>query len=88
MTDVPDTATFMARKMDELARFIHVIAPLSAVYALPMTALHIFSDVSGGLIAFNRNGSLFLNLRYYEAWRGFLVCAARCPANEMMVLFR
>lgn len=34
-----------------------------------MTALHIFYDLEGGLIAFNRNGSLFLNYRFFEAWR-------------------
>lgn len=59
----------MTRKLDVLQRFIHVVAPLSKVYDLPMSALHIFFDTAGGLIAFNRNGSLFLNLRYFEAWR-------------------
>ncbi|KAI6041582.1 hypothetical protein EDC04DRAFT_1265243 [Pisolithus marmoratus] len=66
--DVPEAATFMTRKFEVLARFIHVIAPLTKVYGLPTTALHIFCDSAGGLIAFNRNGSLFLNLRYFEAW--------------------
>ncbi|KAH0825764.1 hypothetical protein J3R83DRAFT_8923 [Lanmaoa asiatica] len=66
--DVPDTDTFMARMRDPLARFIHVITPLAQIYNLPMTSLHIFYDMAGGLIAFNRNGSIFLNLRYFEAW--------------------
>ncbi|KAI6015244.1 hypothetical protein F5J12DRAFT_816858 [Pisolithus orientalis] len=66
--DVPETATFMTRKLEVLARFIHVITPLGKVYGLPTTALHIFCDSTGGLIAFNRNGSIFLNLRYFEAW--------------------
>ncbi|KAI5994871.1 hypothetical protein EDC04DRAFT_2981262 [Pisolithus marmoratus] len=65
--DVPEAATFMTRKFEVLARFIHVITPLTNVYGLPTTALHIFCDSAGGLIAFNRNGSLFLNLRYFEA---------------------
>jgi hypothetical protein len=34
-----------------------------------MTAVRIFYDLSGGLIAFNRNGTLFLNYRFFEAWR-------------------
>ena len=67
--DVPDRETFMACKLDVLQRFVHVVVPLSKVYNLPMSALHIFCDTAGGLIAFNRNGSLFLNLRYFEAWR-------------------
>ncbi|OAX38848.1 hypothetical protein K503DRAFT_131582 [Rhizopogon vinicolor AM-OR11-026] len=66
--DVPEPHTFISRKRDSLARFIHVVTPLANVYSLPMTALHIFYDLAGGLIAFNRNGSLFLNLRFFEAW--------------------
>ncbi|KAH7882874.1 hypothetical protein F5I97DRAFT_1930497 [Phlebopus sp. FC_14] len=65
---VPDTPTFMFRKRDTLARFVHIINPIACVYGLPVTSLHIFYDISGALIAFNRNGSLFLNLRYFEAW--------------------
>lgn len=67
--DVPEPHTFITRKHDSLARFIHVVTPLANVYSLPMTALHIFYDLEGGLIAFNRNGSLFLNYRFFEAWR-------------------
>ncbi|KIJ62083.1 hypothetical protein HYDPIDRAFT_176650 [Hydnomerulius pinastri MD-312] len=66
--DVADIATFMARKREPLARFIHIVTPIARVYGLPMTSLHIFYDMTGGLIAFNRSGSLFLNLRYFEAW--------------------
>ena len=43
--------------------------PLAEVYRLPLTSLHIFYDLAGELIAFNRNASIFLNLRYFEAWR-------------------
>lgn len=66
--DVPEPHTFIARKHDSLARFIYTVTPLANVYSLPTTALHIFYDLAGGLIAFNRNGSLFLNYRFFEAW--------------------
>ena len=59
----------MATHHDLLARFIHILLKLSGVYDLPLTNLHIFYDLGGGLIAFNRNGSIFLNLRYYKDWR-------------------
>ena len=68
-SDVPDKPTFLERKRDVLNRFIGVIMPLANVYQLPLSSLHLFMDMSGGVIAFNRNGSIFLNLRYYEAWR-------------------
>ncbi|KAF8160987.1 hypothetical protein B0H34DRAFT_699011 [Crassisporium funariophilum] len=68
--DVPLTqaSNFMEIKRDSIARFIHVITSLARIYELPLTSIHIFYDLEGGLIAFNRNGSLFLNLRYFEEW--------------------
>lgn len=42
---------------------------LAQVYKLPLSNLHVFCDTGGGLIAFNRNGSIFLNVRYFEEWR-------------------
>ncbi|KAL1743141.1 hypothetical protein HDZ31DRAFT_41634 [Schizophyllum fasciatum] len=66
--DVPHKESFLERKRDALNRFIGVIMPLAHVYQLPLSSLHLFMDMSGGVIAFNRNGSIFLNLRYYEAW--------------------
>lgn len=71
--DVPEPTTLMTRMRDPLARFIYVVIPLAEIYHLPMTSLHIFYDMAGGLIAFNRNGSVFLNLRYFEAWREYFL---------------
>lgn len=70
--DLPQYKSLMADKHDALARFIRVIQPLAQVYKLPPTSLHIFYDPGSEMIAFNRNASLFLNLRYYEAWRKFI----------------
>ena len=67
--DVPDVRHLMQTKNESLARFIYTIRPLQEVYTLPPTSLHIFYDRAGDLIAFNRNASLFLNLRYFEQWR-------------------
>jgi len=60
----------MRSKRDSIARFIHIMQSLANVFRLPLSSLHIFYDLEGGLIAFNRDGSIFLNLRYYEQWRG------------------
>ncbi|KAI0037007.1 hypothetical protein K488DRAFT_75577 [Vararia minispora EC-137] len=67
--DVPERETFMSVKHDGLLRFINIIHPLCDVFELSKKTVHIFSDQTGPLIAFNRNGSLFVNFRYYEAWR-------------------
>lgn len=69
VTDVLDARTLMQQKGESLARFIYTVRPLREVYTLPPTSLHIFYDKAGELIAFNRNASLFLNLRYFEQWR-------------------
>lgn len=59
----------MTSMHDMLARFVDVLTPLAKLYGLSLNLLHIFYDVAGGPIAFNRDGSIFVNLRYFEAWR-------------------
>lgn len=66
--DLPESESLVQRKHDVLARFLHVLNPLVAIYKIPQSSLHVFADNEGQLVAFNRNGSLFMNLRYYEAW--------------------
>lgn len=66
----------MELKRHSLARFIHIMNPLAEIYQLPLTNLHIFYDLKGGIIAFNRNGSIFLNLRYFEQWRKYMFIRA------------
>ncbi|KAL5514880.1 hypothetical protein ACEPAG_2196 [Sanghuangporus baumii] len=66
--DVPDGRNLIAMRHDSIARFIHVVRPLRTLYKLPPTSINIFYDLHGDSIAFNRNASIFLNLRFYEAW--------------------
>jgi len=65
----------MKQKRDVLARFLDILKLLLEVYTIPQTTLHIFADKDGRFISFNRRGNLFLNLRYFEAWRTFCVSA-------------
>ncbi|KAG6829550.1 hypothetical protein H0H92_004219 [Tricholoma furcatifolium] len=75
--EVPDQEDFLANHEDQFARFIHILVKLSRVYDLPLTSLHVFYDMAGGLIAFNRNGSIFVNLRYYMEWHDVDVAEGR-----------
>ena len=59
----------MDDKHEPLGHFVGIITPLAIVFNLPMTSLHIFYDVPGGPIAFNRGGNIYLNLRFFEEWR-------------------
>ncbi|KAI6119159.1 hypothetical protein EDD16DRAFT_1791904 [Pisolithus croceorrhizus] len=63
-----DRATFLESKHGPLARFVGVIIYLSKIYDIPTKSLHIFYDTSGGCIAFNCQGTIYLNLRYFEVW--------------------
>lgn len=69
--DIPQFESLMIDKHDALTRFIHIIQPLAQVYKLAPTSIHIFYGL-GSDIAFNRNASLFLNLRDYEDKRKFI----------------
>ncbi|RXW23364.1 hypothetical protein EST38_g2483 [Candolleomyces aberdarensis] len=60
--------TFIRDNQDALVRFVRILKPLARVYELPQSTLHIFYDATGGLIAFNRNASLFVNFRFYQSW--------------------
>ena len=75
IVDLPEPELLMKEKHDVLARFLEILKPLAAVYTIPQTSLHIFSDMEGQFISFNRGGNLFLNLRYFEAWRTSCVSA-------------
>ena len=77
----------MQTKRDAIARFIHVIKPLAGIFRLSMSHIHIFCDREGGVIAMNRNGGIFLNLRYFEQWRTYFVVAAEL-SPEYCLLFR
>lgn len=50
-----------------MARFTSVLTELSKVFELKLNSIQIFYDQEGPTIAFNSNGSLFMNLRYYLA---------------------
>ncbi|KAH9177930.1 hypothetical protein EDB89DRAFT_1844068, partial [Lactarius sanguifluus] len=65
--DLPENESIVQRKHDVLTRFLLVLNPLVAIYKIPQSSLNILA-ANDGLIAFNRNGSLFMNLRYFEAW--------------------
>ena len=70
-------------KRDTIIRFISIIQRLQKVYKLPDSSLHIFY-LEGSTIAFNKNGALFLNLRYYEAWREYTIIAAASNTNDLV----
>ncbi|KAI0119333.1 hypothetical protein F4814DRAFT_411592 [Daldinia grandis] len=45
--------------------FALILADVGDVFAINRSSLHIFYDEEGGTIAFNRDGSIFCNLRFF-----------------------
>lgn len=58
--------SFLRAKLNELTSFSAVLVEVGSVFDLPTSALHIYYDDMGPTIAFNLNGSLFFNFRYYQ----------------------
>ncbi|KAG8933600.1 hypothetical protein FRC02_011522 [Tulasnella sp. 418] len=76
--DVPSPHDILQQKQAAIQRFASfVMDPLRSLFQLMPASLHIFYDQSGDLIAFNRKGSLFLNLRFYEGWHDIDVSEGR-----------
>lgn len=56
---------FLAANSAAINTFASILVEIGEVYSLSRRVLHIFYDESGGTIAFNTNGSLFCNFRFF-----------------------
>lgn len=67
--DIPDPTKLLEAKKNLITRFIGVMMPILDLYQLPLIKVHMFYDLDGSTITFNRSGSIFVSLRHYEEWR-------------------
>ncbi|CAO1635090.1 unnamed protein product [Sympodiomycopsis kandeliae] len=64
-----EPSTTLVANQAALERLITLIyRPIGSIFGLNPSSMNIFIDTSGPTIAFNRNGTIFLNLRYYLSW--------------------
>jgi hypothetical protein len=63
--NISSPTVFLSKNVSALNAFAVLLHEIGNVYALPRKALHIFYDESGGTIAFNSNGSIFCNFRFF-----------------------
>ncbi|WPH00847.1 Hypothetical protein R9X50_00367700 [Acrodontium crateriforme] len=61
----PDPNGFLASNRDAVAVFATLLVGCAGLFEMPIGALNIFHDETGGTIAFNSRGSIFCNLRYF-----------------------
>ncbi|KAH8683234.1 hypothetical protein BGZ60DRAFT_444168 [Tricladium varicosporioides] len=59
-------ATFLGSNSSALNSFAVLLIEVADVYNLARKSLHIFFDEEGGTIAFNSNGSIFCNFRFFN----------------------
>ena len=64
------TGTFLTANHTAINSFATLLKDVGEVYRIPRNVLHVFYDESGSTIAFNRNGSIFCNLRFYKQLHG------------------
>lgn len=60
------TAEFLTQNFEAIGQFEGVLRDVGEIYGLSAKAMHIFFDEAGGTIAFNSNGSIFCNLRFFK----------------------
>ncbi|OBT78796.1 hypothetical protein VF21_02548 [Pseudogymnoascus sp. 05NY08] len=56
---------FLAQNVEQIQAFSKMLYDVGDIYNIPRAALNIFYDEVGNTIAFNLNGSLFCNLRFF-----------------------
>ncbi|KAK3359758.1 hypothetical protein B0T25DRAFT_533783 [Lasiosphaeria hispida] len=62
-----DPGKFLMANIEQIGQFETLLKDVGGgVYGLKTTSLHIFYDEQGGTIAFNTNGSIFCNLRWFK----------------------
>jgi len=60
-----DRSSFLSSNHTAINSFAALLKDVGDVYQIPKNVLHIFYDEAGSTIAFNRDGSIFCNLRFY-----------------------
>jgi hypothetical protein len=63
--DNPDPNAFLQTQRDAIVKFVIVLTAVAQIFDLPPKTINIYHDEKGAAIAFNSNGSLFCNLRYF-----------------------
>ncbi|KAI1173675.1 hypothetical protein F4777DRAFT_556757 [Nemania sp. FL0916] len=68
----PRKATFLSSYHAAINSFATLLKDVGDVYQIPRNVVHIFYDEVGNTIAFNRDGSIFCNLRFFFQLHGDL----------------
>ncbi|CCD56105.1 hypothetical protein BofuT4_P152370.1 [Botrytis cinerea T4] len=64
--DSPNLTEFLSANVSSLNSFAALLHEAADIYNLPRKAIHIFYDDHGNTIAFNSQGSIFCNFRFFQ----------------------
>jgi hypothetical protein len=64
--DILEPRLILTEKLGPIRQFEQLLNDVAAVYGLSPRTFHMFFDEKGSTIAFNRRGSIFCNLRFFE----------------------
>ncbi|KAL4402869.1 hypothetical protein ACI68E_000644 [Malassezia pachydermatis] len=83
-----DAEATLAHNQAALHRMIEMVyRPIGTIFGVDPRCLNVFCDTKGPSIAFNRGGTIFLNLRYYLAWHDNDVLQGRLTSPLISVYF-
>ena len=60
------SSTFLGQNSTGLNNFAALLVEVASVYGLSPKAMHVYYDEQGSTIAFNSNGSIFCNFRFFK----------------------
>ena len=60
-----DRSQFLSLYSGQLTAFSQLLKELTATFSMELSTMHIFYDHTGSTIAFNLNGSVFCNVRFF-----------------------
>ncbi|KAJ4514434.1 hypothetical protein HRR83_001916 [Exophiala dermatitidis] len=80
-SSVSNSSGFLQQHSAGLTGFATLLKSVGEIFSLDPRTLNIFFETSGKTIAFNRNGSIFCNYRYYEELHERSLATAGSAAN-------
>lgn len=74
-TTPAERSQFLQQHSAAINAFAALLLDVGGIFLLPRASIHIYYNPTGGTIAFNSNGSIFCNLRFFlqlhhTAWQG------------------
>ncbi|KAK3328503.1 hypothetical protein B0T19DRAFT_356769 [Cercophora scortea] len=77
-----EPGVFLSSNIAAIGQFEGLLREVGGIYGLSAHSLHIFYDEQGSTIAFNSNGSIFCNLRFFNQLHGVKMKGAGAGAGE------